>query len=89
MKTEREIDEGCEELSRVDLSGMRDTRDDETILREMVTEKLDDIRTPGFVAEFDPDEAEMAGAFREDALSEGDALEAMFDSSDDDEGVPA
>jgi hypothetical protein len=36
-------------------------------------EKLADALTPGFQAEFDPEEAERAGAFVEDALSEQDA----------------
>lgn len=45
----------------------------------MVHEKLLDARTPGFQAEFDPEEADRVGAFTEDALDEKDAL----DSSDD------
>lgn len=45
----------------------------------MVHEKLLDALTPGFQAEFDPDEADRVGAFSEDALDEKDAL----DSSDD------
>jgi hypothetical protein len=32
--------------------------------------------TPGYQAEFDPEEAERAGAFVEDALSEQDATES-------------
>lgn len=44
-----------------------------------VREKLADAELPGFKAEFDPAEAEAAGAFREDALSEGDALESAHD----------
>ena len=42
-------------------------------------EKLTDALTPGFQAEFDPDEADMAGAFVEDALSEQDAFESSMD----------
>jgi hypothetical protein len=41
--------------------------------------KLDDASTPGFQAEFDPNEAEVAGAFTEDALSESDALDSTHD----------
>lgn len=41
--------------------------------------KLIDAMTPGFQAEFDPAEAEAAGAFREDALSEADALTSTHD----------
>jgi hypothetical protein len=42
-------------------------------------EKLTDILTPGYAAEFDPDEAEQAGAFAEDALSLEDAAESCLD----------
>ena len=42
-------------------------------------EKLADALIPGFQAEFDPDEAEQAGAFQEDALSEQDALDSVAD----------
>ncbi|MDF7677046.1 conjugal transfer protein TraD [Neisseriaceae bacterium ESL0693] len=52
------------------------------IIEEVVKEKLIDAQTPGFEAEFDPDEAEFAGAFVEDALSEEDALEGSVDLND-------
>ena len=42
-------------------------------------EKLHDALVPGFVAEFDPDEAQRAGAFVEDALSEVDAIDSAID----------
>lgn len=42
-------------------------------------EKLADALIPGFQAEFDPDEAEQAGAFQEDALSEQDAFDSVAD----------
>jgi hypothetical protein len=42
-------------------------------------EKLADAEVPGYQAEFDPDEAERAGAFVEDAMSEVDALESAID----------
>lgn len=42
-------------------------------------EKLADLSIPGFEVEFDPDEAERAGAFVEDALSEEDARESAID----------
>ena len=42
-------------------------------------EKLTDILTPGYAAEFDPDEAEQAGAFNEDAMSPQDAAESCLD----------
>jgi len=42
-------------------------------------EKLMDALVPGFAAEFDPDEAQRAGAFAEDALSEADAADSAID----------
>lgn len=45
-------------------------------------EKLADAEIPGFQVEFDPFEAELAGAFVEDALSEEDAIESAIDRSD-------
>lgn len=41
--------------------------------------KLLDAETPGFEASFTLDEAQEAGAFREDALSEHDAKESIVD----------
>ncbi|MFI5224912.1 MAG: hypothetical protein ACHQX3_11840 [Nitrospirales bacterium] len=41
--------------------------------------KLTDALTPGFVVEFDPTEAVLAGAFVEDALSEHEAAESQID----------
>jgi len=52
---------------------------EEASLRQVVREKLSDAMTPGYQAEFDPGEAEHAGAFAEDALSEGDALASTED----------
>jgi len=46
---------------------------------DSVRSKLTDAMTPGFQAEFDPDEAEAAGAFQEDALSEADAIGSTHD----------
>lgn len=46
---------------------------------EVVTAKLVDAELPGFEAEFDPSEAELAGAFVEDAVSEADAKESAAD----------
>jgi hypothetical protein len=45
----------------------------------VIKEKLIDAMTPGFQAEFDPDEADQAGAFIEDALTEEDATESDID----------
>ena len=48
---------------------------------DVMREKLIDMEVPGFQAEFDPDEAERAGAFLEDALSEQDALDGAMDAT--------
>ncbi len=50
----------------------------------IVFEKLHDAMTPGAEVEFTPEEAERAGVFAEDALSEEDAA----DSAGDDAEVP-
>ncbi|GIU52068.1 hypothetical protein TUM4438_43800 [Shewanella sairae] len=43
---------------------------------ELLAQKSQDAETtPGFGASFSPDEAELAGAFVEDALSENDVLD--------------
>ena len=52
------------------------------IAASVLKEKLLDAQTPGFEVEFDPDEAEQAGAFQEDALSEADALDSTIDLTD-------
>jgi hypothetical protein len=44
-----------------------------------VLQKLADAQTPGYQAEFSPAEAEAAGAFSEDALTEADALASTLD----------
>ena len=46
---------------------------------DTIKEKMSDAMTPGYQVEFDPGEAEGAGAFIEDALSENEALEASAD----------
>lgn len=48
----------------------------------MVHEQLLDAFTPGFQAEFDPEEADRVGAFTEDALDEKDALASSDDLRD-------
>lgn len=45
-------------------------------------EKFIDILIPGYEAEFDPHEADQAGAFAEDALSAEDAAESSLDAVD-------
>ena len=63
----------------VDLSDDAFALEDALITPDPVHEKLVDAQTPGYQAEFDPAEAEAAGAFQEDALSEADALASMHD----------
>ncbi len=48
---------------------------------DVVREKLADSETPGYQAEFDPIEADRAGAFSEDAISEADAIDGAGDGS--------
>ncbi len=55
---------------------------DQANAAEVLLEKLNDAMTPGHQSELDPEEAEMAGAFFEDALSEEDALESDIDMED-------
>lgn len=47
---------------------------------DILAAKLDDALVPGFEVEFSPDEAELLGAFSEDALSETDAKESVIDN---------
>lgn len=54
-------------------------------IQEVITDKLLDAEIPGFQAEFDPLEAERLGAFKEDALSEQDALDSTIDHAAEDE----
>ena len=56
--------------------------DDYAKATEALREKMADAQTPGYQAEFDPEEAERAGAFVEDALSEQDAQESTEDLAD-------
>ena len=67
--------------------------DDTANAAAALREKLADAMTPGFQVEFDPEEAEKAGAFPEDALSEQDAAESGDDlaalASQGDDQAPA
>lgn len=53
--------------------------DSATARAELLNEKMADAMIPGYQAEFDAVEAEQAGAFQEDALSEADALDSNLD----------
>lgn len=48
-------------------------------LTEVIAEKLEDLMIPGFIAEVSPLEADIMGAFFEEALSEEDAKAAVYD----------
>ena len=61
--------------------------DDSASAAAALRDKLTDLLIPGYRVEFDPDEAEQAGAFVEDALSEQDAAESSLDAMDN--GVAA
>ncbi|MBX9636179.1 MAG: conjugal transfer protein TraD [Nitrosomonas sp.] len=66
-----------------------DVETDNPDIQEVITDKLLDAEIPGFQAEFDPLEAERLGAFKEDALSEQDALNSTIDQTaevDDERG---
>ena len=56
--------------------------DDAASAAAALRDKLTDLLIPGYCVEFDPDEAEQAGAFQEDALSEQDAAESCLDLVD-------
>lgn len=56
--------------------------DDAASAAAVLRDKLTDLLIPGYSVEFDPDEAEQAGAFQEDALSEQDAAESCLDLVD-------
>ncbi|MDP5168556.1 hypothetical protein [Pseudomonas syringae] len=51
----------------------------ESIRDTALAEKLADAMVPGFEVEFDPEQADEAGSFPEDALSVLDATESSFD----------
>ena len=46
---------------------------------DIALQKLADSNIPGFIVDVDPDEADLLGAFVEDALTEQDALEGAVD----------
>jgi len=48
-------------------------------LMDIISKKLEDLVIPGFLVEVSPIEADMMGAFVEDALSEDEAMEAAYD----------
>lgn len=60
--------------------------DDSAAQRQVLELKLSDAQIPGFQAEFDPDEAELLGAFKEDALSEFEAMDSSIDQPESTDG---
>lgn len=57
------------------------TQEEVQLSAQQVAEaKLQDSLVPGFVVAMDPDEAEMLGAFEEDALSAYAAMESTIDA---------
>ncbi len=61
------------------LARMNEGQDKEVSQDGVIDQRLEDTKTPGYEAAFDPDEAERI-AFREDALSDQDARESAIDS---------
>ena len=53
--------------------------DESAQAKQALIEKLGNLSVPGFQVTFYPDEAEKLGAFKEDALSETDAMESTAD----------
>ncbi|MFO2618041.1 hypothetical protein SCM13_08645 [Legionella pneumophila] len=51
----------------------------DTELMDVIAEKFEDLVIPGFLLEVSPIEADIMGAFVEDALNEDDAMEAIYD----------
>ena len=52
------------------------------IKQDALNEKIDDAEL-GFTVEMTPDEADCLGAFKEQALSEQEALDSIVDTPDD------
>lgn len=48
--------------------------------QQVAEAKLQDSQVPGFIVSMDPDEAEMLGAFEEDALSAYAAMQSTVDA---------
>lgn len=52
---------------------------DDPSKKDQLLEKLEDLGIPGTVIVVDPIEADLMGAFQEDALSFEEALESVFE----------
>lgn len=66
-------------MSEIENEGSDDFTVDLEIMGQVIKEKLLDAETPGFEAEFSPDEADSLGAFEETALTEKDAMDSVID----------
>ena len=66
-------------MNEIENEGSDDFTDDLEIMGQVIKEKLLDAETPGFEAEFSPDEADSLGAFEETALTEKDAMDSVID----------
>ena len=53
-----------------------------TVQMDIINEKLMDAETPGFYALFTDEEAAIAGAFDDDAISDETALVGSYDNPD-------
>lgn len=74
-----EIDVAITEIeNRVD--NAVDQLETATSMLHSVIDKLIDAETPGYWSEFTDEEAELAGAFEDDAITEEAAYEASFDN---------
>lgn len=51
---------------------------DKNEIMDVIAEKFEDLIIPGFLVEVSPIEADIMGAFVEDALSEDEAMEAAY-----------
>ncbi len=66
-------------MSEIETEGSDDSTDNLEITDQVIKEKLLDAETPGFQAEFSPNEADSLGAFEETALTEKDAMDSVID----------
>lgn len=79
-KQSTEVDGG--ENTAMAISAINEHKADQIAL----TEKFVDVMTSGAVIEFEPAEAEQAGAFVEDALDEEDAWDSVIDNGMEEHG---
>ena len=61
----------------------RSPGDAEDYMKALLSEKLADAEVPGAGVEFTPAEAESLGAFQEEALTEEDAMDSIYDAEGD------